>query len=308
MPSLSNIQRLLGWPLFILAPKKMASRLEDGLSERLEKAPTVSLSRDKVSNLILEHSRQRVKVHWVLLSLLIMYTAALIATSSALSGKPNDLLIAFSIIIVITYALMFGAIIFLHKRSSNLVCMVGLLIAAINIESAPQRWNDVKYRLKEARRIEGAAKALERLPLTYTGISTRNRLELIQLARVKAAGLRELEIWLIRPEGSTFTDVVFRLVSDLRKLMNARWFDLPDGTPPPAKISARNRLTLTAAGLLAFSAMAATIVFSARVGGVAAFLTTAFGIAGVTLLRTGLGMARSDSYVDQEKQPSATAE
>ncbi|WP_250279105.1 hypothetical protein [Frankia sp. Cppng1_Ct_nod] len=157
-----------------------------------------------------------------------------------------------------------------------------------------QRWKKTDFRGEIAADLERAAILVERIPLAWRGLAPAVRAETLRVSRVKADGLRELQLRTVTPTDSTLTDLVGQLNVALKLLIDGRWHDLPDPQSAMTPVTARSRVrqwaVITAAGMAA-AGMVALTAFSVKLGPVAPMLTTLASVTVIGLLhRAGISM------------------
>jgi len=172
-------------------------------------------------------------------------------------------------------------------RESHLVFR---LIETIELlDEAERNWADPNVRGRINRRIEKAARAVERMPQQ---LKLGDRVSLGALhgcAQECAAGLRELKTWVSMPNPVTRTDVAHRLATALEAAARGSWYDLPRRAVADIEAGQRHRrrlaglvgLLLLGAGLYGFTADDAVTKFGGAVS--IAFALPALQAAGLQL-------------------------
>jgi hypothetical protein len=90
----------------------------------------------------------------------------------------------------------------------------------------------------------------------------------LELARTKAAGLRELQLWVIKSGPFTFTDLAQRLATTLRTIVDGRWYELPEAQVPQGAPSRARRWVAVLAAAITLVAIAVLLAFSVKLGSV----------------------------------------
>src|ERR1017187_2911990 len=134
------------------------------------------------------------------------------------------------------------------------------------LENNPSRWQTSAFRWDIARRIELAAKSIERIPLRLKSVAPSVKRQIFAASRAKAQAIRELQLWAIQPGPFTFTDLVHQLSVDLDMIAHGRWYDLPEAP----ELQRQTPRWITAAEIIGSIAIAAAgvaiLVYSAKVG------------------------------------------
>jgi len=154
------------------------------------------------------------------------------------------------------------------------------------------------FRWHIAVHLEEAAKAIERIPLTLKKVAPGVRREVFKLSRSKAEAMRQLEMWVIRPQESTLAAINARLADDLCTLTDGRWYDLPEAEYGH-RVSTWLVVVEILGAIIAIGSALTVIGLASRLGPVAAVLSTVLAAVGVYLLNVaGLPIGILERYVE----------
>ena len=177
------------------------------------------------------------------------------------------------------------------KRSELLIRSLFYFIR--DLERCSDSWLDRKTRRRLVSRLGKLATAMEQFPYSVIYRNDKSLFaEMQTLARGKAASLRELRIWIIRPREDTYIYLVETLVARLRLLIEGRWFELPEADAGPSRPHRLKSVVLGAVCLALLGGLIALTVYSSRFGATATVTASVLGIILVGLL-TQYGIAVS---------------
>jgi hypothetical protein len=203
-------------------------------------------------------------------------------------------LIGIAIIYAIAGALFWMV---LHPRQEGLA-MARLFNIVYSLEKKPIQWPNSRFRWQIARRLEVIARKVERIPLTSRGLAPTVKSEALRMSRAKAQAIRQLELWAIRPMAFTFTDLVQRLTSDLCKMVDDRWYDLPEADDFRIERSKWFFALQIGGVVLIIGATIALAAFAAKLGSAASILVVILPALAVALLNNiGISTSVIDRYI-----------
>lgn len=103
-----------------------------------------------------------------------------------------------------------------------------LLAAIQELDRNSAHWKMSRLRWHVAAHLEGAAKAVERIPLGLKGVGAGVRLEALRVSKARAHAMRQLEIRAVQPDEFSCLDMTERLTNDFRTIVEGRWYALPE--------------------------------------------------------------------------------
>lgn len=175
------------------------------------------------------------------------------------------------------------------------------------LEHNPNRWRSSEFRWDIARRLELAAKGVERIPLGIKSVAPGIKQEMVESGRIKAQAIRELQLWAIRPDGPTvLRDLTGRLASDTIKIADGRWYELPEPEKFDHSSSRWTRIGAIIGSIVISTGGISVLVFSAKVGPASAFLAPLLFAAALALLSTsGIPSGIVERYAGMANKLSA---
>ena len=291
----------VGW--FINGYRKVPS---EAIQEQIRNAPTLKALNDATDGMLAQtyHDNSAVtRVREVVTLAAILTTLSLVA-GGAIGGVRVELGKAAShdaeIVSGLVLALvLLGVMKYFNSRDVNRRLVVNLYIAIEELEKDPTRWERPRDRAHACGHIESAARALEAMPkaarVQNDPIAGGN---LARAAARKAAALRWIKVWILRPQELTYTDTLAALAHTLRLVIDDQWYDLPEAEPVAATALGRwQRRGLMAIGALLLAGIGILVVFSAHLGSAGPVITWVAGILVVGVLAklgispSGLGQA-----------------
>jgi hypothetical protein len=199
-----------------------------------------------------------------------------------------------AIIYVIFFALLWMV---LRSRQEGLA-MLYLFSTTCFLEANPTQWPNSKFRWRIARRLEAIARRIERIPLASRALALTVKSEALKMGRTKAQAIRQLELWAIRPMAFTFTDLVEQLTSDLCKMVDDRWYDLPEADDFGVKPSKWFYIVRLGGAVLIIGVTIVLITFATKLGSAASILAVILPALAVALLNSaGISTSVIDRYI-----------
>jgi hypothetical protein len=163
-------------------------------------------------------------------------------------------------------------------------------------------WSDSQFRWAVARRLEDAAKLIERIPLAIRKVSPDVRKKALQASRRKAQAIRDLELPVIMPEASTEETVMTKLADSLNFIASGRWDSLPE--TEYVRTKTRLRVTVEIAGaVLALAGAGALVGLASKIGPLTTLFSPLLIAAAIALFNmAGLPISMIERYTQAGRE------
>lgn len=203
------------------------------------------------------------------------------------------------------YAVALGLGLFLYwhwarKQYAEFRAASVLLSTLHALESQPARWRtNTDFRWSLIANLESIALAVENIPLAYLSGAPHVRGRAAELARAKADAVRELQLWVLRPEHFTYTDLAQRLANALRTIVDGRWYELPEAYAAPSPSNRILRFVVSSASVLVIASVLILVVLSPKLGPVVSVAVPILSVMSIALLNVaGLPVTVLGQYAE----------
>lgn len=172
-----------------------------------------------------------------------------------------------------------------------------LFFAILRLENNGGVWTESRFRWKFAADLEEIAHDLERIPSGVRRVAPEIKRDLLMTAQAKAQSLRQLEMQIIKAGPTAPAEILERLTSDLRTVLEGRWFDLP-GDDSEEKSPRWPIVTRITCAIAAIAVAVAFLVFFPKLGSATSVIATVLIVSAIGLFDvSGVPIGSVERYV-----------